>query len=149
MKKKSHVQTKKKMHKMCFRLSACFVLMMKDSVNRQFCSPMSQKTKPFSLFYSLLYYFWDVYSYEGWNESIAHIYLNGVLKRDVIKMIFLKLWDLFKFFWGRPPKNLEGFVWSFLSITGLRSQRQFAPKCSFLASGPLGHCCFRISWQIP
>ena len=33
-----------------------------------------------------------------------------------------------KFFWGRPQKNLEGFVWSFLSITGLRSQRQFAPQ---------------------
>ena len=50
---------------------------------------------------------------------------------------------------GRPKKNLEGFVWNFLSITGLRSQRQFAPKCPFLASRPLGHCCFRISWQIP
>ena len=23
------------------------------------------------------------------------------------------------------------------------------PKCSFLASRPLGHCSFRISWQIP
>ena len=50
---------------------------------------------------------------------------------------------------GRPKKKLEGFVWSFLSITGLRSQRQFAPKCSFLASRSLGHCSFRISWQIP
>ena len=46
----------------------------------------------------------------------------------------------------RPPKNLEGFVRSFLSITGLRSQGQFAPKCSFLASRPLEHCSFRISW---
>ena len=46
-------------------------------------------------------------------------------------------------------KNLEGFVWSFLRITGLWSQRRFAPKCSFLASRPLGHCYFRISWQIP
>ena len=42
-------------------------------------------------------------------------------------------------------KNLEGFVWSFLSITGLRSQRQFVPKCSFLARKPLGHFSFRIS----
>ena len=32
-------------------------------------------------------------------------------------------------FLGSTPKYLEGFVWSFLSITGLRSQRQFAPKC--------------------
>ena len=46
---------------------------------------------------------------------------------------------------GRPKKNLEGFVWSFVSITGLRSQRQFAHKCSFMASRPLGHCSFRIS----
>ena len=52
------------------------------------------------------------------------------------------------FFWS-TPKNLERFVWSFLSITGLRSQRQFAPKSSFLASRPLGHCSFRISRQIP
>ena len=48
-------------------------------------------------------------------------------------------------FLGSTQKKLEGFVWSFLSITGLRSQRQFAPKCSFLASRPLGHCSFRIS----
>ena len=47
-----------------------------------------------------------------------------------------------------PPKKLEGFVWGFLSITGLRSQRQFAPKCSLLTSRPLGHCSFRISGQI-
>ena len=30
--------------------------------------------------------------------------------------------------WVDQKKNFEGFVWSFLSITGLRSQRQFAPK---------------------
>ena len=33
-----------------------------------------------------------------------------------------------KFFLGRPKKKLEGFVWSFLSITGLRSQRQYPDK---------------------
>ena len=39
-----------------------------------------------------------------------------------------------------PPKkkNLHGFVWSYQSITGLISQRQLAPKCSFLTSRPLG-----------
>ena len=50
-----------------------------------------------------------------------------------------------KFFWGRPKKKLEGFEWSFLSITGLRSQRQFADRSlnfyvmypSFLFSQPL------------
>ena len=99
-----------------------------------------------------------------WFRFIPRYY--RVLKCDVIKMKFLKLWDLsgyserkcpkmsisgqtvseivaqlcsenpiqtlLIFFWGRSKKNLEGFVWSFLSITGLRSQRQFAPKCSFL-----------------
>ena len=29
----------------------------------------------------------------------------------------------------RPKSNLEGFVWSHQSITGLISQRQFAPQC--------------------
>ena len=53
------------------------------------------------------------------------------------------------FFFWTTQKNLEGFVWSFLSITGLWSHRQFAPKSSFLASRPLGHCSFRISRQIP
>ena len=43
----------------------------------------------------------------------------------------------------RPTSNLEGFVWSHQSITGLISQRQFAPKCQFLASRPLGCCSFQ------
>ena len=46
--------------------------------------------------------------------------------------------SLLIFFGVDPKKNLEGFVWSFLSITGLRSQEQFAQKCSFLANRPLG-----------
>ena len=41
----------------------------------------------------------------------------------------------------RPKSNLEGFVWSHQSITGLISQ--FAPKCQFLASRPLGCCSFQ------
>ena len=45
--------------------------------------------------------------------------------------------------------NLEGFVWSHQSITGLISQRKFAPQYYFLASRPLGCSSFRISWQIP
>ena len=112
------------------------------------------------------------------NLTCAEPNTYRVLKCDVIKMKFLKLWDLSgysertmskteqnwdlspvmltklhtnpsKFFLGRPPKKLEEFVWSFLNITGLRSQGQFAPNCSFLASRPLGHCSIRISWQIP
>ena len=42
-----------------------------------------------------------------------------------------------KFFWGRPQENFKGFIWSFLSMTGLRSKRQFCPKCSFWASWTL------------
>ena len=38
---------------------------------------------------------------------------------------------------------------SFISITVVISQRQFAPKCSFLARRPLGRCSLRIFWQIP
>ena len=53
------------------------------------------------------------------------------------------------FITSKRKPNLEGFVCSFLSITGIGSLSQFAPKCSFLASKPLRHCSFRISWQIP
>ena len=35
-------------------------------------------------------------------------------------------------------------LWKFLHSGG-----QFAPKCSILVGRPLGHCFFRISWQIP
>ena len=37
----------------------------------------------------------------------------------------------------------------FSEYNRLTSQRQFAPKCSFLVSGPLTDSSFRISWQIP
>ena len=45
----------------------------------------------------------------------------------------------------RPKSNVEGFVWSHQSITGLISQRQFAPKCWFLASRPLGCSSFHLT----
>ena len=53
------------------------------------------------------------------------------------------------FITSKRKPHLEGFVCSFLSITGIGSLSQFAPKCSFLASKPLTHSSFRISWQIP
>ena len=43
----------------------------------------------------------------------------------------------------KAKSNLEGFVWSHQSITGLISQRPFAPKCQFLASRPLGSYSFQ------
>ena len=43
----------------------------------------------------------------------------------------------------RPKSNLEGFVWSHQSKTGLISQRKFAPKCYSFAIRPLGCCSFQ------
>ena len=43
----------------------------------------------------------------------------------------------------RPKSNLEGFAWCHQSITGPMSQRQFVPKCQFLANRPLGCCSFQ------
>ena len=90
-------------------------------------------------------------------NNVQEAYLQ---KKSILGQIIICLWDVSQLytensiqtlliFWGSTQKNLEGFVWSFLSIAGLRYQRQFAPKCWFLASRPPGHCSFRISWQIP
>ena len=51
-------------------------------------------------------------------------------------------------FLGVDPKKIRRVCMEFSEYNRLTSQRQFAPKCSFLASRPLGHCSFRISWQI-
>ena len=60
-----------------------------------------------------------------------------------MKIKFVKLWDLSRYSERttseRPTclnltSNLEGFVWSHQSITGLISQRQFSPLCWFLVS---------------
>ena len=73
---------------------------------------------------------------------------NRVLKCDVIKMKFLKLWDLSEYsereFLGRPPQKIRRVCMEFSEHNRLTSQRQFAPKCSLLASRPLGHCSFKI-----
>ena len=53
------------------------------------------------------------------------------------------------YFLGDDPKKFRSrFIWSFLCITGLRSQRQFAPKCSFLASRPLGHIVHVLEYPV-
>ena len=89
-----------------------------------------------------------------WKNDAQEAYLlkmsiSGQIVSEIVAQLCLEnsIQTLLNFFSGRPKKNWEGFVWSFLSITGLRSQGQFAPKCSFLESRPLGHCSFRISWQ--
>ena len=62
-----------------------------------------------------------------------------------------KTWKIFFYvagFWV-DPKKIRRVCMEFSEFNRLTSQRQFAPKCSFLVSRPLGHCSFRISWQIP
>ena len=53
--------------------------------------------------------------------------LYRVLKCNIIKTKFLKLWDLSRYSERTMPK------------------RPICQKCSFLVSRPLGHCSFRIS----
>ena len=60
--------------------------------------------------------------------------LTGYTQKNSIQTLVI--------FWVSTKENLEGFVWSFLSITGLRSQRQFAPKCSFLANPIISEISF-------
>ena len=51
---------------------------------------------------------------------------------------------------GRPQKKFRRVCMEFSKHNwAMTSETLFAPKCSFLASRPLGHCSFRISWQIP
>ena len=54
-----------------------------------------------------------------------------------------------RIFWKNIVQKIRRVCMEFSEYNRLTYQRQFAPKCSFLASRPLGHCSFRISWQIP
>ena len=47
-------------------------------------------------------------------------------------------------FLGRPPQKIRRVCMEFSEHNRLTSQRQFAPKCSLLASRPFGHCSFKI-----
>ena len=85
----------------------------------------------------------------SWMINNPYFKISWAISSDVLVRILFQDYYRLWFFWGRPKKQLEGFVWRFLSITGLRSQRQFSPKCSFLESRPLGYCSFRVSWQMP
>ena len=48
-------------------------------------------------------------------------------------------------FFGSTPQKIRMVCMELSEYNRLTSQRQFAPKCSFVASRPLGHCSFRIS----
>ena len=60
-----------------------------------------------------------------WKNNVQEAYLPkmNILGQIVSEIVALKnsIQTLLSFFWVDPQKNLEGFVWSFLSITGLRS----------------------------
>ena len=51
---------------------------------------------------------------------------NRVLKCEVIKIIFLKLWDLSDILKEQRPKT-----WSYQRVTGLRSQKKIASMLIF------------------
>ena len=72
-----------------------------------------------------------------WKNNFQEAYLSkmsisGQIVSEIVVQLCLEnsIQTLVNFFFGRPKKYLPGFAWSFPSITGLRSQRQFAPKCS-------------------
>ena len=104
----------------------------------------------------------DVIKINFWNYGIC----QDILKEQWPKGLLTKnehcrancLWDRSpvmlrklhtnpsKFFGVDPPK-IRRVCMEFSEYNRLTYQRQFATKCSFLASRPLGHYSFRISWQ--
>ena len=60
-----------------------------------------------------------------WKNNVQEAYLpkmsiSGQIVSEIVAQLCLEnsIQTPSKFFLGRPPKKLEGFVWSFLSITG-------------------------------
>ena len=95
---------------------------------------------------------WNFWNYEICQDILKEQCPRGILTKnehfganclwDVSRLYSENSKQTLLIFFGLTQKNLEGFVWSFLNITGLRSQRQFAPERSFLASRPR-----RKPWQ--
>ena len=90
-----------------------------------------------------------------WKNNVQEAYLpkmsiSGQIVSEIVAQSCLKnsIQTLLNFF-GSTPLKISGVCMEFSEYSLLTSQRQFAPKCSFLVSRPLGHCYFRISWQIP
>ena len=77
-------------------------------------------------------------SMELGKEAAAYVSSHFV---KPIKLEFEKV----SLYFGSTPKKIRRVCMEFSEYNQLTSQRQFAPKCSFLASRPLGHCSFRIS----
>ena len=76
--------------------------------------------------------------------------IAGQIVSEIVAQLCLEnsIQTLLNFFWF-DPKKYRRVCMEFSEFNRLTSQRQFAPKCSFLVSRPIGHCSFRISSQIP
>ena len=90
-----------------------------------------------------------------WKNNVQEAYLpkmsfSGQTVPEIVAQLCLEnsIQTLLNFF-GSTPQKIRRVCMEFSEYNRLTSQRQFAPKCSFLVSRPLGHCSFRISWQIP
>ena len=76
--------------------------------------------------------------------------IAGQIVSEIVAQLCLEnsIQTLLNFF-GVDPKKYRRVCMEFSEFNRLTSQGQFAPKCSFLVSRPVGHCSFRISSQIP
>ena len=93
-----------------------------------------------------------------WKNNVQEAYLpkmsiSGQIVSEIIAQLCLEnfIQTLLNFFGSTQKKNYKGLYGDFWVQLGydLRDNNYFAPKCSFLASTPLGRCSFRISLQIP
>ena len=90
-----------------------------------------------------------------WKNNVQEAYLlkisiSGQIVSEIVAQLCLEIsiQTLLNFF-GSTPQKIKRVFMEFFEYNRLTSHRQFAPKCSFLVSRPLGHFSFRISWQIP
>ena len=78
---------------------------------------------------------------------LSKMNISGQIVPEIVAQLCLEnsIQTLLNFF-GSTPQKIRRVCMEFSSeYNRLTSQRQFSPKCSFLVSGPLGHCSFRIS----
>ena len=72
--------------------------------------------------------------------------ISGQFVSEIVAQLCLEnsIQTLLDFF-GSTQTKIRTVCMEFSEYNRLTSQGQFAPKCSFLVSRPLGHCSFRIS----
>ena len=88
-----------------------------------------------------------------WKNNVQEAYspkmsISGQIISEIIARLCLEtsIQTLLNYF-GSTQKKIRRVCMEFSEYNQLTSQRQFAPKCSFSVSRPLGHCSFRISWH--